>query len=388
MYGRLYVSPNKIIIYFLVISLAGLGGIYEYGEYVTHLFLPLAIYSLIINNNLLVKSLNSRLLVFYTLFTIVALLTTPLAKNVDSAFSSIKTMVMIIMIILFTTEYCRNRNYDYRPVFLYGIVFGAFISDCILLLSSQSIHDLSSMEKEFYLNPNAYSYANFFALASLLVLEKLKPLKYHKYYTLFFLFLGIYVSFITASRQALILLTLLFISSYVIQKKIDMKSKVIYFLLMVASLIIIFFIFFSDSITETFLYKRLERLQHQNIEEIRFRLAIDSIDVFFNNFWTGVGPAQYLEHNGVGKPVFSHNSFTEAAANFGILGLFFFGGFYFTPFRALFMKYKHNKVNQHDFILLIIILLATLLYQFFYVFYLYPVFIIFYVVLYEIIIDQ
>ena len=118
---------------------------------------------------------------------------------------------------------------------------------------------------------------------------------------------------------------------------------------------------------DSFLKLRIETSINEG--DAREKLASNAIDVFASHPFTGVGPGQFYLYS-YNHTSFSHNSFTEIAANMGIIGLILFLLLLFSPLFKEIKNYLYNKGDKSIIKLNILFFLSFILINNIYVFYL------------------
>ncbi|ALM06784.1 hypothetical protein SB49_02415 [Sediminicola sp. YIK13] len=224
-----------------------------------------------------------------------------------------------------------NKNGDYSKYFHIGYVISILLLIAIMYYEGNfNFSNFASKvdyRDRFLLNANAYSYFSFFANFSLIYL-------YQKYKSTLWMILlislpllFIIISFATQSRSGIFIIIIINLCYWFFINKINPSNK----LKKIFRGILIFSIFIFIGIQFIKIYEN-SRIKNR-IEvtgtkvDSREVLIYESLKVFGNNPFLGVGLGQLIYHNGIGQ--FSHNSYVEILAEQGIFGgillLFLFG---------------------------------------------------------------
>ncbi len=166
--------------------------------------------------------------------------------------------------------------------------------------------------------------------------------------------LSFLTAFLTASRQVLIIqvpliLFLLYIR-YIKDK--NLKKKILFSIFMLA-VIIYFTPFLLEQYDNSFLATRSELKME---DDPRSKLLRDAINVGWENFPLGVGPANYIHYSP--HKQFSHNTYTELWANLGIIGLALYLWLLWSFVRTQWQRYKFFRKKEFLIFLLFGIIFA------------------------------
>lgn len=266
-----------------------------------------------------------------------------------------------------------NYKYDLSKYFHFGFILSIVILIVIMYLNGNinftNFATKLDFRDRFLLNANFYSYLSIFANFSLFYLY----LKERKLLYLILLtalpVLFIIVAFTTQSRSGLALVVVinlcfwLFVHRPVSGGKLVKNVKPILFLVITIFSVIQFLNIYQGSRIQG----RVTNSSQKG--DSREFLAARAVEVFTENPFMGVGLGQFPSYNDQG--LFSHNSYTEAMAEHGILGIFFLLVLHLRPFyRSLntFITDPKNAVAKCN----LLFFLTFLLYNNFYVFYKFP----------------
>ena len=185
----------------------------------------------------------------------------------------------------------------------------------------------------------------------------------YKILSLITLSLGIYISFLTASRSGLVFTGFIGVIYWMfIFDKFNKSFRIIKFIFTLCFILIVSKLVF-ETYSNSYLRNRVEQSSVNG--DSRILIAEKALNVFFDHPLTGVGPGQFSLYSS--KYVYTHNSFLEAATNLGILGLLLVGFLFFLPiFKTL--KKRNFKISSLR-LTSLLYFVFFMFYNFFYVFY-------------------
>jgi O-antigen ligase len=211
----------------------------------------------------------------------------------------------------------------------------------------------------FLLNANAYSYFSFFANFSLLYLYQKYKSKFWLLLLIILPILFIIISFATQSRSGIFIIILINTCYWIFINKTNHSNqlkKIVKGIFVFSAFIIICLQFIK--IYENSRIKSRIEVTGTKVDS-REVLVYESMRVFGNSPYLGVGLGQLIYHNGIGQ--FSHNSYVEILAEQGIIGgillIFLFG----IPLRKC---WHLLKINPNEEILKINLLFFVSFYLF------------------------
>ncbi len=218
------------------------------------------------------------------------------------------------------------------------------------------------------LNANAIGYFIFTAIISSFAKYISKPSTQNLLLIYVIQLVGLYFILVSASRSAMLVMLILFILIFYEHAK-HYTFKNIFSFLLIPSIAISIFIaaimYFINITKNSFL---LSRFFESNSQDDRILHIFYALKVGLSNFILGVGPGTYeLTYNTFNFGTFSHNTFTEIFVSYGIFGLIIYLMFIYS-----FISIKQNKANIKSF--KNVFLVSFILYHFFYVTYLTPIF--------------
>lgn len=294
-----------------------------------------------------------------------------LPVDITTARIELIRMSGVYVCILLSGELLFFRKHDFTIVFLRSFVY-AFYIVVALLLSGNSEIDITSgtyiYRGRFDLNANAYSYFSFFANLSIFYLIELKKKNGYIILSLCTIVLSIYVSFITSSRSGLMFNLLISVVYWLFIFNSKLMNVMIRYVL-IGMVTLYSIVNVVDFYNNSYLKYRVD--ESVKFGDARGSLVVDAFNIFRNNAFTGVGPGQYAIHS-VRKGAFSHNSFTEAAANLGIVGIILLFILLIRPLlESLRMVFERGYHSSNRLLKLnMLFFLTFILYNNFYVFYL------------------
>ncbi len=358
----------KALLVFTIVSLAGLSAIYNYQQAVTYVLVPLILFMGLSLNNFTFTSLGNTYSKYFLGILIVGILVLTFSTNLSVGFQNLVTLAGVYLAILLTIELLQFRFYDFSETFLISFVLSFLLLSFFLLLenggNAAEVSEDYIDRSQFDLNANIYSYFSYFANMSLFYLIQIKGKKLYMILSWICIVLGIYLSFITASRSGILFTFLISVIYWLfIFNKLRVNA---FFRTLIVMAIIAYSIKYIYGIYDnSFLKTRVT----QSIEsgDGRETLAKEAIMIFLQHPITGVGPGQFFLYAS-NKSSFSHNSFTEMAANTGIAGLLLLLFLFIQPFLKEFRnQHRGDKAIRK---LNLLFFFSFILYNNFYVFYL------------------
>lgn len=364
-YSRLIIS---LLIVFTVVSLAGLSSIYGYQQLVTFVFVPLVLLLGLASNNFRFPSLTESYAKYFLLILVLGVLVLPFSADISVGLKNLITLTGVYLSVLFTVELLKFQYFDFTITFLHSFIISFFILSFFVFSgvsdSPAEIGEDYIDRSVFDMNANTYSYFSYFSNMASFYLIQIKGKRFYMLLSVICAILGIYIAFITASRSGIIFV--LFINM-IYWLFIFNKSRVNAFLktLFVVAILSYGIKYTYEIYENSFLKLRVNDAIESG--DSRGDLATQAIIVFLQNPLTGVGPGQFILHT-ESKSNFSHNSFTEIAANMGVFGILLLLLLYFQPIIREIRYYglgdkALSKLN-------ILFFFSFILYNNFYVFYL------------------
>lgn len=362
-----------LLILFLTISLTGLGVLFGYAQFVTYALIPLMLIYCIQLNSFKFFSFNNTYIKLFFSIILWSILLIFISIDQNVALNEITKSIGVFLVMLIVLEAIAYFPDKYIKWFLFSYVIAFYIISTHLLLrvgTTTHVSDawIDRSNDTLGLNANTYSYFSFFANIALFYLIELTRKKVYIIISIFSVILAFYLSFITASRSGMLFLILIVTTYWLLIFSTKGKYKALRFILTIIILI------YSSTILNqyyenSFLKKRVD-ISIQS-DDARERLINEAVNVFIDNPFLGVGPGQFFLYEST-KQSFSHNSYTEIAANLGIIGLILLLIIFVRPLIKAIKTFFIDKNPSHSSLnkLNILFFATFILYNNFYVFYL------------------
>ena len=371
---KLPLIVSKGFILFLIISLSGLGILFGYSQIVTYLFLPFLLFYTFNLNKFKTRSSNNVYLKIFLFILFLSLLLLFKSIDISAGLSNISKLAGVFFCIIITFNYLNFKKYNFTNTFLASFIISFYVISFFLILDfGVGVSNISKGENikrsEFELNANIYSYFSFFANMAIYYLLELTKNKKLILFSIFTTIFGVFISFITASRSGLLFTVLIaFFYWFYIFNLVGAKFKILKYLIL--ALVSIFIVIQFYSVYQNSFIKERVDSSISSGKESRVDLAKEAIYVFSDHPLTGVGPGQFYLY-GTNKESFSHNSYTEMAANLGILGLLLVLFLFVKPFLSSIKIFQNKRFKNRSILKLnILFFLFFIIYNNFYVFYL------------------
>ena len=265
-----------------------------------------------------------------------------------------------------------NKKKDYGLYFHIGYIIAALLLIGIMYnngnFSFSNFASKVDYRNRFMLNANMYSYMSFFANFSLFFLHQRYQSKLITILLLVLPILFLIISFVTQSRQGLILISLVNIVYWLfinVPRNNNSLKKTFRKIIIITALIGL-----SVKFVDVYQNSRIKnRIEGTTERDSRGSLIANSIEVFTMYPILGVGLGQLPLLNKIGQ--FSHNSYVEILAEQGIIGgimlLMLFG----IPLKKCMTLFRH-KPDDPYIRLLLLFFISFYFYNNIYVFYKFP----------------
>ena len=289
------------------------------------------------------------------------------AENKGIATAHIQRLFGVFMM---TIAVC-NMATDKRNVpWIYGVyvlVFCAAVQYAYTHILSLQLDAAGGRLNDDRLNANVLANYTFYATFALFMIgEILDNRIYRKIFRIAFLLmipLSFIIALLTASRQVMLvqipLISFLLYFRYI--KNANFRTRSVFIVLAIVCAIV-----FSDSISRTYDDSFLkERSEKSIVEDGRFQVLQEAVDVGLQHPVVGVGPGNFILHSSA--RIFSHCSYAEAFANHGVIGmlLYVYLVIYFINRQ---IKY-YNKTKKTLYLMFTVFGVIFAFYNFLYVFY-------------------
>ncbi len=364
---------SKVLILFFIVSIAGLSSIYSYQSVITYGLIPfMFLYALYFNSFKSFAMIDGYSLLYLGILVLSIVLSIILPVNFEAARINILRIGGIYLSIFLTIEFLNFNKYDFTTLFLLGFIIAFIIISIYAILKLSNMGSFMANIEEtnrsgFELNANTYSYYSFFALISSLYLIEFYKDKKYIILSIILSLLGIYLSFITASRSGLLFVVIPSVAYWLFIFRSSILSPGIKFLLSG-----IFILLMAINIYKMYGNSYLKYRVDVSLEsgDAREYLINESIEAIQNNFITGFGPGQ-LRYHIFNHSSFSHNSFTEITGDLGILGILLLLSIFLSPLIINIKMYFSGIYKEENNILKLNILFfgLFLLYNNLYTFY-------------------
>ena len=329
--NSLKINIVKSFILFLVISLAGLSAIYGYQRIITFGFIPLLLLISLSLNRYTFNSFKNIYSRYFLGLIALSILLILISINLETAFQNVISLLGVYLTILLTIELLNYKRLLFLEIFLLSFVIAfLMLAGYVFFVVGKNKILLDAVyidRSQFDLNANTYSYFSFFANIALFYLIQVTPRKIYIFLSFACLVLGVYISFVTVSRSGMVF-TLLIGSAYwlFIFNKVRINPVVRFLIVLLVTTYGLIYVYgiYSNS----FLKLRVDT--YTESRDPRQRLAEEAINVFMDHPFTGVGPGQFYLY-AFNRSSFSHNSYTEIAANMGIVGIILIVALFFKP---------------------------------------------------------
>lgn len=327
---------------------------------------------------------RNKSIFLFTIFFIWTLFSSLFSIDYNQAFITEKKLSIVfiytIIIYLYASISVRNSLLAYKTLINVLILFMILNFYSLSSLSSADIGqvrldrlDNSGLDNELLGDTNNFGYFLFLGLSSAFLLYNVFYTSIFNKIKLVFLIIASFVIIqLTASRGSYVIFVLVVFSNFlipVINLKISRYNKFFLFLIIILIIPLIVSlqsILIKGSILETrFEYAK----QEQSTREMH---ANEAIKVGLNHPLLGVGGGNYaITPRSFERGSFSHNSYTEAFANYGLPGLVLLCTLYFEFLLKIISGLRKKQFkNKHILYYLLCFIIAFVVYNIFYVTYL------------------
>ncbi len=308
------------------------------------------------------------------------------AENLDAA---VKTEGKLLVVIMFTSILSYIATKSVQHVFL---VYKGYIAVLIFLFAlsfaTDDISPFSGTENnsirnkssdEWLMDPNTFGYYIFFALSFAFMLYTVyKPTLTSKVKLILLILFSFTLIVYTASRGGYIVFLVVVVLNaiaYFFQSSLkNFRVLLLYFILVVVAGQVLSSSY-SALIKDSYLEQRFEE-DKENEESPRKLHILEATKVGITHPFLGVGGGNYAHvPRNFEQGSFSHCSFTEAFANYGLLGLIFLLILYVDFGKRIILLYNDKFLkDKRPVIIIAIFFISYIIYNFFYVTYLTPEF--------------
>ena len=303
-----------------------------------------------------------------------------LATNSDAAIKTQGKLLVVFFLMYIVYDFTKKSiNHVFIvyiiyialiPLLTYGVIkddgFGA-------LLNAKQTSLRSKDDSEWALDPNSLGYFVFFGINfAFIIFTFIKKNLVNKIVLGLLIVLSFFLVLYSASRGAFVIFTalvLLSIGVIALGKKLDQKGYLIVYVLFVAIIASASIGLIQGLIQDSALE---QRLQQDNEESTRSLHITEAFNVGLSNPIMGVGGGNYAHvPRSFEQGSFSHCSYSESFANYGIFGLALLIFLYYNYFQLLRKCFKNQAIQEKEVLYYLgIFLVCFVVYNWFYVTYL------------------
>lgn len=369
---------KELPLYVLFLYLFILVPVYGLIDVKPSVVLSLILLALVIKNKSFnfFKHYNLKIFLAFFLWSVFSSL---FAGNYDYAIIAEGKFFVVLAFMLILSSYA-SKSLKHVFTLYYAYVF-ILIIWIVITLSSKNIDaanvgSQTSRDTEdsgLFIDPNTFGYYIFFGISFAFILfNTVKNTTFNKLKLILLVIFSFMMVLYTASRGTYVIFIIsvtLNVIVLLLQSELKKGRKSLFYFLVLFILPLIYFNFFT-LIEGTALETRF--IYAQENETPRILHVWEAIRVGFDNPILGVGGGNYaLVPRNFEQGLFSHNSFTEAFANYGIPGLLLFLSVYFNVLSDLAKAYKSPRVvDKRALLYLAIFFISFIAYNWFYVTYL------------------
>lgn len=340
---------NSIMAVIFVIAVTFALHALDLGQVGTIVVIPLGfMYFFMMRFSRIKKILTLKPVSWYLIFFLFGTLSILYSIDADAAIATQKKMLIVFLFTVAVFSFALNSIKTVKAIYIANVIVLFLLIGYVLRLGI----DTESGERieESVLNANSYGYYVFTGLFSLFILYSSRRNYKQKVLYMILTILGSIFSFwlilASASRGASIIISLLIIGNIFIITSVSKKGMFRKLIVSVILVIGVFYlaVFVSDNyLKDSYLLKRFNDLEER--ETPRQFHARKAIEIGSDNPLIGVGAGNYaIVPKAIEQGSFSHNTFTEVFANFGLVGVFM----YLTMLFALAIKIRKNlKTNNN-----------------------------------------
>jgi hypothetical protein len=317
---------------------------------------------------------------FFLIFFLWTSFCSILATNSDAAIKTQGKLLVVFFLMYIVYDFAKKSiNHVFVvyiiyialiPLLTYGVIkdegFGALLN-----ARQSSLRNKEFNEWEY--DPNTLGYFVFFGTNfAFIIFSFVKKNLTNKIVLGLLIVLSFFLVLYSASRGAFVIFTalvLLSVSVIALGKKLDQKGYLVVYFIFAAIIASASVGLIQSLIQDSALEQRLE----QDNEETTRRLHItEAFNVGLSNPIMGVGGGNYAYvPRSFEQGSFSHCSYTEAFANYGIFGLALLIFLYFKYFQLLRKCFKNKAIQEKEVLYYLgIFLVCFIVYNVFYVTYL------------------
>lgn len=347
---------SKNILDNIVISIVVLGSIVILplmgkSSIATFVLLPFGFIYFALQNHL--EFSKDKIIIILILFFLWSCFTSFFALNLDRAFLTQRRFLIVIIYVLTIFLYIGKSLKNVRYIYWLQII--SLIILIVRVFYEGVDFDLTSTGRlDKVVNANTYGYYIFSGIFSAFFIYNFyrKKKSAHLFLLIGLIIPSVIISLVSASRGGLIILSLSVFGGSIISFGIE-ASRSVGKRLAIMFIVALGFLQGGNAIYQkishgSLVVKRMEKFTESAKEEKRAYHIFKAIDVGLDYPIVGVGGGNYaLVPKNVEFGSFSHCSYTEAFANYGLPGLFFLLLMYYYSFGRIRAIAKHNLYKHH-----------------------------------------
>ena len=317
---------------------------------------------------------------FFFIFFLWTCFCSVLAANSDAAIKTQGKMLVVFFLMYIVYDFAKKSiNHVFIIYIIYIaliplLTYGVIKDDGIgALVNARQISLRSKADEEWVLDPNSLGYFVFFGINfAFIIFTFVKKTLTNKIVLGLLIVLSFFLVLYSASRGAFVIFTalvLLSVGVIALGKKLDQKGYLVVYFIFVAIIASASIGLIQSLIQDSALE---QRLQQDNEESTRSSHITEAFNVGLDNPILGVGGGNYAYvPRSFEQGSFSHCSYTESFANYGIFGLALLIFLYFKYFQLLRKCFKNKAIQEKEVLYYLgIFLVCFVVYNWFYVTYL------------------
>ncbi len=352
--------------------------LFKASQYATNIVIPI-LFIYFSNRYSLSYLINSSAILLFVYFLLWSIFTGLFAFDLNMVFYTEKKKVLVLIYIMtiygFSSYSYKNTIFSLQLlIYTLGciIFYSYFVASSGLQAGAIREIDESLEGNSTILDSNGYGYFIFMGIsAGFIIYDVYSNSKFYLGVLFSLIFLSFLIILSTASRGSYLIFLFLISFNLVVYVSYLKYLKNLKFILIIVLVFCIPYlsILQSSLIQDSKLEERFVNAQEGTTRELLFA---DAINVGLNNPFLGVGGGNYsLQPRSFEQGSFSHNSYSEAFANYGVLGLALLLLTYLEFLFPLIKIITNRKVkNKKVFFYFLSFLIAFMAYNIFYVTYL------------------
>jgi hypothetical protein len=374
-------NSNKFTDFFIItITVVGALFIFPFfnaSQYATNIVIPIA-FIYFYSDGRFDSAFKNESIKLFLFFVFWSIFTSLFAKYYENAWTTEKKKVLVFIYMMtvfaFSNKNIKNSIFSIKLlilVFILVIIYSFFLQKSYVEYTIREIDDESGSK---LMDSNGYGYFIFIGISAAFVyFDAIKNSFFYKILLLPLILISFNIILSTASRGSYLIFLMLIFCNVLISIYFSglLRNFKILIMILIAFSIPLLLNLSSNLIVGTQLEERFDRRQDAEGTTREMHLN-EAIKVGFNNPILGVGGGNYSQvPRDFEQGSFSHNSYAEAFANYGFLGLILlliiYGEFLYS-LRIVFLDKRIFK--KKIFFYLLSFLITFMAYNIFYVTYL------------------